>query len=75
MMAPHFASAAKRMPQVRFAKVDSDAAPGASARLGIRSIPTLILFHDGQERARVSGAMPLEQLVSWIQSHLPEATA
>ena len=39
-MAPHFATAARQMPQVRFAKVDRDAAPTGSARYNIRSIPT-----------------------------------
>ena len=37
------------------AKVDTDRAPGVSGRYGIRSIPTLILFRDGQEAARVVG--------------------
>ena len=75
MMAPNFAAAAARMPQVRFVKVDSDQAPDASARLRIRSIPTLLLFQGGNERARVSGAMPAEALVSWIESNLARDAA
>lgn len=66
MMAPHFEAAAGRLPDVRFVKVDSDAAPQASARYGIRSIPTLILFKKGNEVARQSGAMPAAELVKWI---------
>lgn len=69
-MAPHFAMAARQMPTVRFAKVDSDAAPGASARYQIRSIPTLILFKAGAEVARLSGAVPAAQLTAWIQKQL-----
>jgi thioredoxin 2 len=57
-MAPIFVSVARQMPDVRFIKVDSDAAPVASARYNIRSIPTLILFKDGAELARLSGAVP-----------------
>ena len=72
-MAPHFAEAARQMPKVRFAKVDSDAAPAASARHNIRSIPTLILFNGGAEVARLSGAVPAPQLVAWIQQNLPQA--
>ena len=68
-MAPHFAAAARELPEVRFAKVDTDASPAASARLGIRSIPTLILFEGGREVARQSGAMPSGALVQWIRSH------
>ena len=69
-MAPQFAAAARQSPDVRFAKVDSDAAPAASARYGIRSIPTLILFKDGTERARLSGAVPAAQLVAWTREQL-----
>ncbi len=74
-MAPHFASAAQQLPEVRFVKVDSDAAPQASARYGIRSIPTLILFRGGAEVARMSGAVPAAQLVSWVRQHLQRAAA
>jgi thioredoxin 2 len=40
------------------AKVDTDAQPELGARFGISSIPTLVLFRDGREQQRVSGAMP-----------------
>lgn len=69
-MAPTFASVARQMPEVRFIKVDSDAAPAASARYNIRSIPTLILFKGGAEVARLSGAVPAAQLTSWIRQHV-----
>jgi thioredoxin 2 len=74
-MAPHFAAAARQLPEVRFAKVDSDTAPSASARHNIRSIPTLILFKGSAEVARLSGAVPAAQLVSWIQQHLRQGAA
>ena len=74
-MAPHFASAARQMPRVRFVKVDTDAAPQASARHGIRSIPTMILFRGGQEVARVSGAMPAGELTSWLQRQVGATAA
>ena len=73
-MAPHFAAAAGQLPGVRFVKVESDAAPLASARYAIRSIPTLILFRGGSEAARVSGSMPAAQLVSWVQQQLSAGT-
>jgi thioredoxin 2 len=68
-MAPHFAAASAQLPDVRFVKVDSDAAPRASAQFGIRSIPTLILFDKGREVARRSGAVPSGELVAWIGRH------
>ncbi len=69
MMAPHFASAATQLPAVRFAKVDTEANPQASAAYAIRSIPTLILFRSGQEVARQAGAMAAGDLVRWVQAH------
>jgi thioredoxin 2 len=71
-MAPHFTEAAARRPHVRFAKVDTDAAPKASALYGIRSIPTMILFQGGREAARVSGAMQAAQLEQWLHQHVAE---
>jgi thioredoxin 2 len=69
MMAPQFAEAAAQLPEVRFVKVDSDAAPLASQRHGIRSIPTLILFKSGRELDRLSGVLPARELLAWIKRH------
>ncbi|MEO8059642.1 MAG: thioredoxin TrxC [Burkholderiales bacterium] len=69
-MAPHFANAATQLPEVRFAKVDTEASPRASAAYAIRSIPTLILFRGGKEVARQSGAMMAGDLVRWVQAHV-----
>ncbi|MDL2336925.1 MAG: thioredoxin TrxC [Pseudomonadota bacterium] len=73
MMAPHFASAAAQLPDVRFVKVDTEANPQAGALNQIRSIPTLILYRGGKELARQSGAMPSGDLVRWVQSQLARA--
>jgi thioredoxin 2 len=66
-MAPQFAAAAQQLPDVRFAKVDTEAAPQTSRRHGIRSIPTMVLFRRGRELARRSGAMPASEIVAWIR--------
>jgi thioredoxin 2 len=71
-MAPQFEQAAKQLePQVRLAKVDTEAQPGLAARFAIRSIPTLLLFHTGREIARQSGAIGAAQVVRWTRSQLP----
>ena len=68
MMGPEFEKAAKALePQVRFAKLDTEAAQQSAAKLNIRSIPTMILFHGGREVARQSGAMPAGQIVQWVR--------
>ena len=69
MMAPHFARAAQMLaPDIRFAKLDTERAQAVAARYGIRSIPTLIVFRDGREVARQSGAMDANGLVRWVRS-------
>ena len=74
-MAPQFAAAAQALPEVRFAKVDSDEARAASAAFGIRSIPTLVLFKGGKELARRSGASSAADIAAWTKAQLAAATA
>lgn len=67
MMAPAFAEAAKRMePRVRFAKVDTEAAQQLAAKYGIRSLPTMVRFENGNEKDRASGAMNITQIMQWV---------
>jgi thioredoxin 2 len=71
-MAPAYTQAAALLePQVRLAKVDTEAGPALGARFNIRSIPTLALFLHGRELARQAGAMPLQGIVQWTRQHLP----
>ena len=70
MMAPHFEQAAQRLPAVRFAKVDTDACQQAAGAAGIRSIPTLVLYRDGKEVARQSGAQSADAIARWVTSTL-----
>ena len=68
--APTFSQAASQLSgRCRLAKLDSEANPQLSSQLGIRSIPSLILFRHGQEIARQSGALSLPQLLGWLQQH------
>ncbi len=66
-MAPHFERASGQLGQrVRFVKVNTEAAPALAARMGIRAIPTLVLFRNGVEAKRVSGALDATSLVQWV---------
>ena len=70
-MAPGFERAAAEMKtRARFAKVDTEAAPSIAGKFGIRAIPTLILFKQGKETARVSGAMDARGIQSWLAQAL-----
>ena len=72
MMAPAFASAAALLePRLRLAKVNTEDEPALGARFGIRSIPTLMLFAEGRELTRQSGALTnAEQIARWAASQL-----
>jgi thioredoxin 2 len=71
MMAPAYEQAAARLgTRARFAKLDTDAAPDIAGRYGIRGIPTLIAFRNGQEVARQSGAMDAGSIVRWVESNI-----
>ena len=67
MMAPVLdRTAAERATGLRVAKVNTDEQPQLAGRFGIRSIPTLILFRDGREVARQSGAVDAASLSRWL---------
>lgn len=66
MMAPAFEAAAQQLaPGVRLGKVDTEANPALGARFGVQSIPTLVLFRNGVEVGRLSGARPAGDIVNW----------
>jgi thioredoxin 2 len=70
-MAPAFEQAAAQLePNMRLAKVDTEAHPSLGARFNIRSIPTLALFVGGREVARQPGAMGTADIVRWARSHI-----
>jgi len=70
-MAPAFEEAASQLePEIRLAKLNTDDEQAVSARFGIRSIPTMILFHGGREVARHSGAMMAGDIIRWVESQL-----
>lgn len=71
MMAPVIDQAAAAFePHLRVGKLDTEAEQGLAARFQIRSIPTLALFSQGREVARIAGAMPLPQLQRWVEQSL-----
>jgi thioredoxin 2 len=71
-MAPAFASAAAELePQVRLAKLNSEAEPGIASGFGIRSIPTMVMFVGGREVARQSGAMDAASILRWVRNNAP----
>jgi thioredoxin 1 len=56
--------------RLRVAKINTDENPSRPASLGIRGIPTLILFKNGREIDRMVGAAPKANLKQFIEHHL-----
>ncbi len=68
-VAPQIALVAQRNAgRLLVLKVDTDAVPDLSARLGIRSIPTLAVYDGGTQVARTAGAMPADQIEAFVRS-------
>ena len=73
MMAPAFAEAAVRLsPKILSAKLDTEQSARTASQFNIQGIPCLIVFKDGQEVARQSGAMAVDQIVMWVKSVVGE---
>ena len=58
--------------RLKIAKVDVDENPEVTRRFGIMSIPTLVLFKDGEEEARIVGARGKDALLRDIDPHVPD---
>jgi len=70
-MAPAFEEAALSMPlQVQFLKVNTEEQQALGAQYGIQSIPTLIMFKNGKEIDRVSGALSVGRLQNWVKQYI-----
>ena len=68
-MAPIFDKVSRQVaPNFRFAKVNTETAQQVAAHFQIRSIPTLMMFKQGQVVKNQAGAMMEPQLTSWLNS-------
>jgi len=71
MVAPVVAELAEQYAgQVKVVKLNTDDNPDVANQYGIRSIPTLMLFKDGQTIDRVVGAVPKATLATKLEKHL-----
>ena len=56
--------------QLTVAKLNIDDNPSTPAKFGVRGIPTLMLFKDGDVAATKVGALPKSQLEDWVKSNI-----
>ena len=68
-IAPIVEELSGELSEVRFAKVNVDENKNTAQKFQITSIPTMILFKDGQPVDRIIGQMPKVQLKSFIEKH------
>ncbi|PIE07709.1 MAG: thiol reductase thioredoxin [Rhodobacterales bacterium] len=70
MMAPEFARAAEALGTgARLAKINTEDHPKVSAKHNIRGIPTMILYRNGREVARQSGAVPASAIEAFVRQN------
>ena len=68
VMGPEFSQAAAHFPlKALFAKVNTQEEQWLAQRFDVRSIPTLIVFKEGKELYRMSGALKKDAIVSLVQ--------
>ncbi|MGL4441387.1 MAG: thioredoxin [Bosea sp. (in: a-proteobacteria)] len=69
MIAPALEEIATEMAgKVKIVKLNVDENPGVSAKFGIRSIPTLMMFKGGKLVAQKAGASPKSDMAKWISA-------
>lgn len=72
--APVFESAAALHDgEIRFVKIDTEAQQALAAQYRIRSIPTIMIFKDGEVVETINGALPQAQFNQWLEQSLAKA--
>lgn len=66
MVAPTFASLSAELPDVKFGKVNVDEQPELAQRFKVMTIPTFILFKNGQVVDQTVGALPKDTLQQFV---------
>lgn len=56
--------------KAKIGKIDIDNNPQTAIKFGVRSIPTLLLFKNGEVKETIVGAVPKQQIIQRLQNHL-----
>ena len=56
--------------KVTVAKINIDDNPNTPSKYGVRGIPTLMIFKDGEVASTKVGALPKSQIIQWVESVL-----
>lgn len=70
MMAPAYNQAAATLKErVRFAKLLTDANQQTASKYQVTSVPTLVIYKQGKETERISGALAANDIANWVRQH------
>lgn len=69
-IAPIVEQLSAEMPNVKFGKLNTDENQMTSVKNGVMSIPTLMVYKNGQKVDQIVGAVPKEMLVASLRKHL-----
>jgi thioredoxin 1 len=69
MIAPSLEEISNEMADVQIAKLNIDENPDLAAQYGVRSIPTLMIFKNGEHADTMIGAAAKSKLADWIKSN------
>jgi thioredoxin 1 len=61
--------------KVTVVKINIDENPGVPQKYGVRGVPTLMIFSQGQVAATKVGALPKSKIKEWIESSIPASSA
>lgn len=67
MLSPVLEELTEDRSELKIVKVDVDESPILAKEYGVMSVPTLLLFENGELKKRQSGFMPKEMLNNWIE--------
>lgn len=67
MLAPHLDELSAKNPDVKIVKIDVDEETPLAIKYGVASIPTLLLFKDGQKVNQTLGYQTLDQLERFVK--------
>ena len=72
MIAPALEQIADEMGEkVAVVKINIDENPGVPTKYGVRGIPTMMIFQNGQVAATKVGALPKSKIKEWIEASIP----
>lgn len=69
-LSPIIEELAGEMSDVRFGKLNTDENPSTAQQHGIMSIPTMLIYKDGEKVDQLVGALPKAEIAKTLQNHL-----